>query len=74
MRSTWKFKPSRERERKITIKQYIYRGRIFSDVQLEAFHEKEYDTSIYQGKKSRPINIYSLTLKELPYMVIEYVK
>ena len=39
MWSTWKFKTvQREREKKIT-KQY--RGRIFNEEQLEAFHEKE---------------------------------
>ena len=41
MWSTWKFKTvrrEREREKKIT-KQY--RGRIFNEEQLEAFHEKE---------------------------------
>lgn len=40
MWSTWKFKTvRRERERKKITKQY--RGRIFNEEQLEAFHEKE---------------------------------
>ena len=44
MWSTWKFKTvrrerERERERKKITKQY--RGRIFNEEQLEAFHEKE---------------------------------
>lgn len=38
MWSTWKFKTV-QRERKKKTKQY--RGRIFNEEQLEAFHEKE---------------------------------